>query len=273
MGFDATALLAHCGNIASAEDLHPPLPASSVAQPPRRALAAAAALAAAGVVAAIWFETRSPSAYVTERGEQRAISLPDGSLVNLNTDTRLAVEYSPKIRRLVLSKGEALFSVTKDPRRPFIVEAGAHRVQATGTRFSVLEEPARTIVTVVEGSVAVSRTEGQSSPVRLTAGQQWATAHAASGVRSVDAQRAIAWQQWKLYFDDESLGSAVSEFNRYNRQPIVLADPDLSQRKISGVFFANQPDSLLAFIASRDAIEIDAGRDGARIVRLKKDLN
>jgi transmembrane sensor len=273
LGFDPEALLADCDDTVPIRGFRSSGPAMH-RKAGSKALFTIAASLLVLTATAILVTTRGSSAYTTQRGEQRSVSLADGSLMELNTDSEVRVAYGKDLRQIRLVRGEALFSVAKDSARPFVVDAGMHSVRATGTRFSVAERAERIVVTVMEGSVAVSSVDSSTRTPRrvldLVAGQQLLASDAPEPqVRSVDPHRALAWQEWKLYFDDDSLADVVGEFNRYNRRQLKIADDALGHRRISGVFFANQPDSLLAFIADRDAIVVSEQRDGTRVIQLK----
>jgi transmembrane sensor len=118
---------------------------------PLVAVTAALVILATGVTI---FFTR-PSGVTTEVGEQRLLTLKDGSRIFLNTATRVVVHYDQNARRIELKAGEALFDVAKRPHWPFIVDAGDQQVTALGTSFVVRRETDRTAVTLVEGKVAV----------------------------------------------------------------------------------------------------------------------
>lgn len=93
--------------------------------------------------------------YTTDIGEQRTIALVDGSSVELNARTKIKVRYSDQRRTIELLQGQALFRVAKDPNRPFIVDSNGTHVRAVGTQFDVYRKVDGTLVTVVEGRVAV----------------------------------------------------------------------------------------------------------------------
>lgn len=120
------------------------------------AIAAAASLVLAILgSAAAWYEMARYPMYRTEVGEQRSILLADGSVLELNSLTKVRVEYTPTERDIELVTGQALFEVAKSPGRPFVVFSGPTRVLAVGTQFDVYHDPSRTTVTVLEGKVAV----------------------------------------------------------------------------------------------------------------------
>jgi transmembrane sensor len=93
--------------------------------------------------------------YSTGVGEQRSIVLTDGSTVELNSRSRVRVRFSDVERDVELIEGQALFRVAKNPLRPFIVSADGTHVRAVGTQFDVYRKTSGTVVTVVEGEVAV----------------------------------------------------------------------------------------------------------------------
>jgi transmembrane sensor len=116
-------------------------------------------LAAALVVAMIgglltWQATRDPT-YTTDIGEQRSFVLADGSVIELNSRSVVRVHYTENERDVDLLEGQALFRVAHDPTRPFVVSANGTRVRAVGTQFDVYKKSTGTVVTVVEGRVAV----------------------------------------------------------------------------------------------------------------------
>ena len=94
--------------------------------------------------------------YETRIGEQNSITLVDGSVIQLNTDSHIQVNYEKNQRSIVLMAGEAHFEVAKDPSRPFVVKAGDGMVRAVGTAFTVRINPEALKVIVTEGKVALA---------------------------------------------------------------------------------------------------------------------
>src|SRR5262249_35088233 len=147
-------------------------------------------------------------------------------------------------------RGQALFEVAHDTTRPFDVYTGETVLRAVGTRFDVDVRPDRTIVTVMEGVVSLTQGLGKALPEGNTpllrvsdrvvidgAGPQ-APQH---GVR---LDEATAWTRQQLVFSRRPLGEIAEEFNRYNRDRIVIASPELGAQEISGVFKTNDPASF-----------------------------
>jgi transmembrane sensor len=250
---------------------------------PRRhigfAVAASILAAAAGLS---WLYTQRGT-YTTDIGEQRSLALEDGSTVNLNAHSRLRVRFTNTERDIELLDGQALFQVAKDSARPFVVRTDSTRIRALGTQFDVNRRRRGTIVTVVEGTVAVLSSTSQASPghaagtnttppsrpdLLLTAGEQ-VTVSGASASRTTRANvaTATAWTQRRLVFDASTLGEVVDEFNRYNTRQLVLRDPALESFPITAAFSSPDPTSLVRFLESQptlavvttsDAIEISA---------------
>lgn len=135
-------------------DPHPPAPRAPTSLLARRgvwfALAASTALATFG---ASFYSQRNT--YSTDIGEQRSIVLNDGSTIDLNSRSRVRVRFTDAERNVDLLDGQALFHVAKNLARPFVVHSDSTRVRAVGTQFDVYRKRSGTIVTVVEGKVAV----------------------------------------------------------------------------------------------------------------------
>lgn len=195
--------------------------------------------------------TESPQLYHTDIGEQRVVHLADGSSVMLNTNSALKVVYTHSQRDLILERGEAFFTVAKNPERPFVVDLGDTEVRALGTAFNIEKQHGNVEVAVTQGVVEVSAQQHfwqRPQRARLHPGQGLhllATAEpAALTPIDVDLERVTAWQASKLYFDDERLIDALMEYNRYTKRQFVLVDDDLADQKISGVFNVGDDEAL-----------------------------
>jgi transmembrane sensor len=232
---------------------------------------AAAGIAGMAIVAALPFVTpddASPGVvHKTDFGEQRSIALGDGSIVILNTLSEIAVRYDDAERRVELLSGEAMFDVTADNQRPFIVETGAVALNVLGTRFSVYRTSESIRLAVVEGVVSAVPRQRPEGQILVKAGEG-AIATPDGTIRrndALDVDKAIAWTERRLIFDDVPLENVVLEFNRYNRRPLIVQDPRLGQRKITSVFFANDVSALVAFLELDPDVEVDYGADAIRI--------
>jgi len=227
---------------------------------------AAALLIAIGVT---WIVSTSPQYFETRFGEQRFVRLEDGSGVTLNTDSRIEVELEKGHRIIHLVRGEALFDVAHDPTRPFDVYTGKTILRAVGTRFDVDVRPSRTTVTIVEG--VVSLTHGleaavpQGNTPLLHASDRVVIDASGPGMpqHGVRLDEATAWTRQQLVFNKRPLGEVTDEFNRYNRERIVIQSPELREQEITGVFKANDPASFVVFLTGIPGVRVtDDGRGG-----------
>jgi transmembrane sensor len=215
----------------------------------------------------------SELAYRTTHGEQREWTLADGSVIHLDTDTAIRVLLSPTDRRLLLDGGRVLFEVAHDGR-PFDVVAGSATIHATGTQFDVYLAPDVTVVTVIEGSVAIMKSAASpGGTIPLHAGQQLRldARNATAVPTELNAQRAVAWVHQQIAFDRQPAGDVADEFNRYAAIPVRIDDPALRATRISGVFSAHDTASFVAFLQTLDGVtventgrEIRVARRGAR---------
>jgi len=230
-----------------------------------------------------WHSTMN---FQTVVGEQRSFTLQDGSIVFLNTDSRVRVRWLPAERRIDLIRGEARFKVAKDALRPFTVATDTAAVRAVGTVFNVRAEPQSTQVAVLEGQVDVtvatakdvavsmqaSAREGSAgvpSPalprVRLAAGERAAVT--SEGIQTnigPPIESVMAWTERRLVFRDQPLDAVLREFNRYRMQPLVLDDPALAALRISGVFDLSDPESLIAYLSTYETVQVNRKSDGSQ---------
>ena len=242
-------------------------------------LVAAPALLVWIALGVLWLSTRGET-YTTGIGEQHTVRLADGSLVELNARSEVRVRITKYQRLAELHEGQALFHVAKDAARPFIVDAGNAQVRAVGTEFDVYRKRSGTVVTVVEGRVAVGRvtvdngaptTPAHSdavpaSSIFLSAGEQLTVArNAAATPRPVDTQAVTAWVQKRLVFEETPLSDVADEFNRYNTRTLIIDDPALRQVKISGIYSSTDPASLIGFLRAQPTIQVIETPQGIQI--------
>lgn len=220
----------------------------------------------------------------TAEGYHRA-ALVDGSIVELNADTAVEIEYTAHERRLHLLQGEAHFHVATDPARPFVVRAQSVAVSAVGTAFNVRVAPAGVEVLVTAGRVrvappptaALGEAAASSTTVSppeiplLSAGHKVVVPTSARAepatlatVTPEEMQRALAWQTRVVEFDKTPLEAIVAEFNRQNRQRIVIDDPELRALRIGGNFRIDQPEAFVRLLET--SFGVAAERVGQEIV-------
>lgn len=219
--------------------------------PSRRRLIWSGGAAAACLVGGYGLQTlwrNRPLHIETALGEIRRVPLADGSLVAVNTATKLTVDLKPKIRNLHVDEGEAWFQVAKDRQRPFVVSAGNVRIRAVGTAFSVRRHDTGADVQVTEGAVEAWSIDREHEISRISAGSRTFVSDVVGPAQpieaSVDIDRALAWRSGQLIFDGNSLGAAAAEFNRYNAIQLRIDDPDLAREQVVGRFRTNEPDAF-----------------------------
>lgn len=218
-------------------------------------------LLVAVLVLGLWLPSRD--VYSTDVGGRRMVQLDDGSQVQLDTDTRLKVRYGQAGRRVILERGQALFTVAHDPARPFSVAAGPTEITALGTIFDVRREAAGVRVTLVEGAVAVTEaTTGEPRRWRLSPGQQLATSRADPEPLAVDPAIATSWSKGRLVFRQAPLREAVAEVNRYLPQKITLAAGPAGDVPVNGVFATGDRDAFVSAVSDLFGLTAQPQSDG-----------
>jgi transmembrane sensor len=234
----------------------------------RRVASAAAAVFV--LLLAYHYVSRPGQMRETQIGAFEKVDLPDGSVAQLNTNSAIAVAFTASERRVLITRGEVYFSVLPDPERPFVVSTGPVRVRAVGTAFNVHRRESAIEVLVTEGSVQVEEirsgrsvlavAQSAETPPLVVAGERAVVqlvpgGHDAARARAIveslsapEVQRALAWQERRLEFDAAPLAEVVREFNRYNRQQLVIADEHLASRRFSGTFRADGYRSLVRLL-------------------------
>lgn len=225
---------------------------------------AAAALALALAAFLAW--SVRASVYESGVGEMRVVRLDDGSVMRLNTDSRVDVRFGRGERRVRLERGEALFDVAHDERRPFVVTADGAQVRAIGTRFNVRRTGGVVDVVLLEGAVAV-RSEA-AGEVTLKPNQRVAVSDGEiTGVAAVDAPEVASWAEGRLVFEGTPLSQAVAEVNRYSRRKVQLAEPGLGGAEVSGTFRTGDSAAFAAAVAEIFDLQLEDGRAGAMVLQ------
>ncbi|QXI30808.1 FecR family protein [Pseudomonas vanderleydeniana] len=235
---------------------------------PRKALGAGAlAVLLAGGLA--WLDPAyHHESYASAVGEQRVLTLADGSRMTLDSNSRATVEWHLRSRRVELQAGRALFDVSKTVFRPFQVDAGTTQVRVLGTLFSVDRLDPAVRVTLVRGKVDVATGDGQR--LQLLPGQQVETRTGQSlHSVNVDAEAAIAWKHNQLIFDRTPLAEALKQIQRYRAAPIRLDSADLANLPITGVFDSSQVEGLLTLLPSILPLSLNSDSDGTLHIRHK----
>lgn len=224
--------------------------------------------------------------YSTDTGQRSTFVLDDGSNIELNARSRIEVRFSDYRRDVVLVEGQALFSVSKDPHRPFLVHAGDRQVLAVGTRFDVRLDSSSVQVTLLEGKVRVDEDTAmwhRGQEVELTPGKQFVAqltntpAQPASTdrngvpatlVRDIDVAKVTGWREGRIYFNDLPLAEAVEEMNRHSTVRIRIDSAELAGLRVNGMFKAGEQEVFVS--ALQDYFHIAAERRGAREIVLTR---
>lgn len=222
--------------------------------------------------------------YETARGQQLDTALPDGSRLQMDTTSRLAVRYDRRGRELQLLDGQAAFDVRPDAARPFRVSAGPLRASVVGTRFSVRHTPAidgtqSARVAVESGRVRVEHlaaiASGRGAPgtrlavALLEAGQQLGSdAEGLTPPAPLPLAGIAPWREYRVRFDQAPLARALAEFERYGEQPLVIRDPAVAALAVSGVFDPRDPATFQRLLAAALPVRLRRLSDGrVEIVR------
>jgi transmembrane sensor len=224
----------------------------------------------------VWTTPRPPPPVAAEPGEHFATAhgqqlvqvLPDGSALHLNTDTAVTVRYQANSRRVELEHGQVVFKVAHDPARPFRVTAGSAQVTAVGTQFDVYLQNEATVVTVVEGKVAVAPVAGSNrAPLLVGAGEQVRVVRGELPAQPsvVDPSLSTAWLNRQISFRHEPLSQVVAEFNRYAATPIRIESPALGNLPVSGVFNVDDTESMVAFLRSLAGVKVEVTPSAIRV--------
>ena len=239
-------------------------------------VAFAAAVAVATMVLATWVHTPKAEHVMrrTELGGFSRTVLSDGSTVLLNTNTEIQVRFNRSMREVILTRGEALFTVAHAEGRPFEVTAGATSVRAIGTSFVVRRVEATSVeILVSRGRVCVAAGSA-TAPVMLAAGDDTrvdARGHVATArADASEIDRRLAWTRGQIWLNETTLAEAIAEFNRYNSRKFVIADPALATLRVGGSFAATDPKAFVAALERVFGIRALSAQDttGSPTIRL-----
>lgn len=221
--------------------------------------------------------------YDTAVGEQSKATLVDGSKTQLNTNSRLVVDYSAEERTLELMRGEALFEVQPDANRPFVVAVGNVKVKAVGTAFNVfLRDNNQVEVVVTEGKVVILPRYEEPAPVaagsktrktvQLSAGEMLKVEGSNEELSKVDGKRLenrLAWTSGMVVYDDQPLEQVLNELSRYTDTKILIGDPSLKEVHVAGYFKAGDVDALLFALSENFNISWSRPEDNLIVLNSK----
>ncbi len=259
------------------ERLKQPSPdASTHTTAPRRRLAFTIGLAASLCIAvvALWLvkSSSSPRAvrYATGAGEQRIVSLADGSEITLNTRTELEATIARGRREVVLKSGEAYFEVAHDPSRPFFVLTSLGQVRVVGTRFVVYVRPHSLDISTEQGLVQVisaSLPESTATVFVLPGESAVVTApDVRPRIRPADLKRITNWRHQRLEFDDVPLAELLEEFSRYTPVPLQAVNAETGALRVSGVFHIGDVAALSKALQAAFGFFVRSSDNGGLVV-------
>lgn len=213
--------------------------------------------------------------YATAVGERLTVTLPDSSVVTLDTDSEIRLAYSGLERGVQLLRGQALFDVAHGKALPFQVYAAGQRITAVGTLFNVRLDGSHVKIALLQGIVRVrpspspgAMTEAPRRDLIMEAGE---TAELQPTGRSIlrpaNVNQIASWRGGELVFNDTRLADAVAEVNRYTNQPIAIADSGVGDFRITGVFRTNDPERFSQAMSEILPVQVSHSPDGAPVLR------
>lgn len=205
--------------------------------------------------------------YSTVHGERDNVSLPDGSRIELNTNTSIDLRFTATARIIRLDRGEAYFEVAHDKKRPFIIRSGAEQIIVLGTKFAVRRSDDDILISVLDGKVQLEE-PAAAGPLLLRRGD---IAWAGKGGTSVtynalsQVENNLGWRDGLLIFKHMALGDAAAEFNRYNSRQIVITDAEVAAIPIGGSFQAENIDGFTRLLHRAYGLHVDHDGDFIKI--------
>jgi transmembrane sensor len=212
-------------------------------------LAAAASVVAVAVLIAPEATLALRADYQTGVAQVRTVQLADGSTVVLSPQSALKV-LDGDSRQVELLKGQAYFQVAPDPQHPFIARAGQLSVRVLGTAFDLDLQHDVAEVALEHGQVQAENTQPPLSE-RLMPGQRLKFSWPSGKVErtSLAPTQVAAWRSGSLFIENQSVAEIVDHLQRYTSGWIVITDPALKARRITGVYDLSDPSRALKALA------------------------
>ncbi|MFT4045879.1 MAG: FecR domain-containing protein [Solimonas sp.] len=233
----------------------------------RRRLLVGGAMAAGlvfgtGLSVSVWRDGR----YATALGEVRRVPLADGSVITLNTATRIKVAFTQTLRRIELLQGEALFDISRHAGPPLQVVIGAVSLLASGARFNVRRNGRSAMNLIVRDGIV--KLHGGEAVPDMTVGANVEAQVGDDGrvtarrdIAPAQAERKLAWRDGMIAFQGETLAQAAAEFARYSDRRIVIRDASVGTRTVTGLFSATNPTGFARAIATSYALRLQVSDD------------
>lgn len=239
-----------------------------------------ASVCLAGMVlfASVQYVVSNPTefeSYQTGYGGQQEVTLSDGSVLFLNTDSSVNVSYNDDLRQITLNRGEAFFDVEPDSERPFDVLVPSGVIRVLGTQFGVRLSPKDTTVTVIKGRVGLDaqldtpagEEQAYQADLTLQANQRFVLEAVDENVEpeTVDASSILAWREKRLIYRGDSLGDVVVDLNRYFEESIRLADDSITLMEVVAIIQLNDVDVTVEALAASLNLQVIRSLDGKTI--------
>jgi transmembrane sensor len=265
----APELLLATRNVAEATGFSAPRPKSR-----RRSLVKKAAAVTTAVILAFGLAhlseltVRFRADYVTASGEQRAVVLPDGSRMTLNTETAVVLDFSRGRRGVTILQGEVYFDVLPGQTPKFEVVGQFGQVEVKGTAFSVRLDDNEDSVVLSRGSVDVARRAQSRDHTVLAPGEMVSvTATSVLPVTRVDTGRSLAWLEGRISFYDQPLGRILNDIRRYYPGRIFVLNNGIEQTAVSGNYKLDQPALIIQSLAEAAGATMTTLPGGVIILR------
>ena len=243
------------------------------ARPSRRPAVWLSAIAASLLVAIAlgilwWTAAPATQTFDTAPGERREIALADSTRITLNGGSHITARLGRSERRVIMADAEAAFDVAKDPRRPFLIEAGDREIRVVGTEFNVLRHAGEVRVTVRRGVVEVRPTGNPGAPPLARLEKGHALTHK-EGLRTdvvlaTDPAPAFAWTEGRLVFRGEPLSEVAGTLNRYVPTPITVA-PNARNLPVTATLELGHEDQMLKTLSAFLPVQVERHPDSVRL--------
>lgn len=218
--------------------------------------------------------------YSTKVGEQRTISLTDGSEVTLGAETSMHVVMSSDERLILLKQGQARFDVTHNPQAPFTVDVANTTVKVLGTTFDIRLGENKADVSVMDGNVGVRTTKAgnfasiihnlvdEPAPLKVLHKGQRVSANfegKMSPISAFSTQAGSDWTQGRFVYDGAALAEIIKDINRYRSEKISIQNPKIKQLKITTSFNISQADQVLEGLAMTQSLRLEKTPEGVEL--------
>ena len=211
--------------------------------------------------------------YSTEIGQQKTITLADGSIVDLNGDTQIEVKFYRDARDIILTKGHAQFDIFRDLQRPLTVKTDTADIRVLGTGFDVKSTPSGTSIAVLHGRVDIVPTKGLlafSEVHKTLKANDYVTVDPygdVSDVTSYELAKIQGWKSGRYYFQNTPIRDVAAELNRMMSTPITIKDDEIGNMKMTMSFHIDQADKVIAATADSLALDIIIENDQITLTR------